>query len=139
MAGTNDIASTTEQFKLETIKSNILSIVDLAHAHNINVVIASLLPVSDYNKWPDGRQRIRTDARPAEMLKEINVWFREMARERGLVFIDYYAATVDEKGFLKADASNDGLHPNDNGYRLMKPLVEDGIKAALKQKQKPLR
>ena len=43
---------------------------------------------------------------------------------------------ADDKGFLKADIANDGLHPNAKGYELIKPLVENAIKTALKKKQK---
>jgi lysophospholipase L1-like esterase len=42
---------------------------------------------------------------------------------------------VDEKGFLKEELSNDGLHPNDKGYVVMQPLVEQAIATALKKKR----
>jgi lysophospholipase L1-like esterase len=42
---------------------------------------------------------------------------------------------VDDKGFLKAELANDGLHPNAEGYKVMAPLAEAAIQQALKQKK----
>jgi len=42
---------------------------------------------------------------------------------------------VDDHGYLKADLSADGLHPNAAGYAVMAPLAEKAIAAALKRKR----
>ena len=34
---------------------------------------------------------------------------------------------VDDKGFLKDELSEDGLHPNQKGYEIMAPLAERAI------------
>jgi hypothetical protein len=34
---------------------------------------------------------------------------RSYCAEKGLAYLDYFTATVDDKGFLKADIANDGL------------------------------
>lgn len=135
LAGTNDISSTTEQFKLETIKSNFLSMVDIAQANGVSVVVASVTPVSDYNKDSSGAQVVRTELRPPAMIKELNTWLKEMCASRGLVYLDYYSAMADEKGMLKPEIGKDGLHPNEKGYELMKPLVQAAINAALARKR----
>ena len=49
----------------------------------------------------------------------------------GAVYADYYAATVDEKGFLKDGFSGDGLHPNAKGYELMAPVATAALQKAL--------
>jgi lysophospholipase L1-like esterase len=41
---------------------------------------------------------------------------------------------VDEKGFLRDELSEDGLHPNQKGYDVMAPLAERAIAAASKKK-----
>jgi lysophospholipase L1-like esterase len=41
---------------------------------------------------------------------------------------------MDEKGFLKDELSEDGLHPNAKGYEVMAPLAEAAIAAALRKK-----
>jgi lysophospholipase L1-like esterase len=38
---------------------------------------------------------------------------------------------VDDKGLLKRDLAEDGLHPNAAGYKIMVPLAEAAITQAL--------
>lgn len=135
LAGTNDISSTTEQFKLETIKSNFLSMADLAAANGIRVIVASVTPVSDYNVDKNGSPTVRTVLRPPAMINELNTWLKELCEKRGLVYLDYFTAMADEKGLLKEDLAKDGLHPNEKGYAIMKPLVQAAIKTALARKR----
>jgi lysophospholipase L1-like esterase len=49
------------------------------------------------------------------------------------VYLDYFSSTVDDKGFFKAEITNDGLHPNAEGYKIMGPLAEKAIAEALGQ------
>ncbi|HEY8561950.1 MAG TPA: SGNH/GDSL hydrolase family protein [Pyrinomonadaceae bacterium] len=136
LAGTNDIAGNTGPMTLEAIEGNLASMVDLARANGINVVLASVLPVSDYNANKDGKPIVRTVQRPPAQILAINQWLKNFASERKLVYLDYFSATVDDKGFLKAELANDGLHPNEKGYAVMKPLAEKAVAEALKMKQK---
>ena len=136
LAGTNDISGNTGPTTLEVIEGNLASMVELAHANGINVVIASVLPISDYNKNKDGVAIIRSVLRPPAQILALNEWIKKFCAEKGLVYLDYFTATADEKGFLKEDIANDGLHPNAKGYEVMKPLAEAAIKTALKKKHK---
>src|ERR1700686_4727839 len=63
LAGTNDIAGNTGQMTLAAIEDNLTSMFALAHANGIRVVLASLLPISDYEKTKDGQPIIRTKQR----------------------------------------------------------------------------
>ena len=54
------------------------------------------------------------------------------AARNKLTYLDYYSAMIDEKGFLKDELSEDGLHPNAMGYAIMSPLAEAAIALALK-------
>jgi lysophospholipase L1-like esterase len=136
LAGTNDISFNTGPTTIETIEGNLTSMVELAHANGINVVIASVLPISDYNKNKAGEAIIRSVIRPPAQILELNNWIKKYCAEKDLVYLDYFSATVDDKGFFKAELANDGLHPNEKGYAVMKPLVEQAITVALKKKQK---
>jgi lysophospholipase L1-like esterase len=136
LAGTNDIAGNTGPISIEAIEGNIASMAELAHANGIKVVLSSILPVSDYNKDKSGRPVIRTIQRQPAQILELNRWLKNFAAERGFVYLDYFTATVDDKGFFREDIANDGLHPNAKGYEIMKPLAENAINLALKSKQK---
>lgn len=135
LAGTNDIAGNTGPTTLSAIKDNLTSMFELAHANGIRVVLASVLPISDYEKNKDGQQIIRTKLRPPEQINELNEWMKRYAGAHGGVYLDYFSAMADDKGFLKEDLSEDGLHPNRKGYDLMAPLAEKAIEAALKSRK----
>jgi len=135
LAGTNDIAGNTGPMPLEAIENNFASMIDLARANGIRVVMASVLSVNDYGKNREGNPQNRTTQRPPEQIKALNEWLKKYAAQNEVTYLDYFSAMVDEKGFLKAELANDGLHPNDQGYAVMQPLVEQAIAAALKKKR----
>ncbi|PYS94276.1 MAG: capsular biosynthesis protein [Acidobacteria bacterium] len=135
LAGTNDIAGNTGPTTLSSIEDNFASMAELARVHRIRVVLASLLPISDYEKNREGQPLIRTVQRPPAQIKALNEWLRKYAAANGATYLDYYAAMVDEHGFLQAELSEDGLHPNVKGYAVMAPLAEQAIALALKKKR----
>lgn len=135
LAGTNDIAGNTGPMTLAAIEDNLTSMFDLAHANGIRVVFASLLPISDYEKNKDGQAIIRSKQRPPEQITALNAWMKKYAALHGQIYLDYYSAMADEKGFLKAELSEDGLHPNQKGYDVMAPLAEQAIAMALRSRR----
>ena len=133
LAGTNDIAGNTGPMSLEAIQDNLISMADLAKANSIKVVFASVLPISDYDQR-DGKPIIRSTQRPPEKIKALNEWMKTYAANNKLTYLDYYSAVVDDKGFLRDELSDDGLHPNQKGYEIMAPLAEAAIARALKSR-----
>src|SRR5215207_10530235 len=134
LAGTNDLAGNTGPTTLEAIEDNLTSMAELATAHGIRVVLASVLPVSDY-ELRDGKPIVQTVRRPPDQILALNKWMKEFAQTHHHVYLDYFSAMADDKGFLKDALSNDGLHPNAEGYVVMAPLAEAAIAASLKQRR----
>ena len=134
LAGTNDIAGNTGPTTLEAIEDNLASMAELARAHDIRVVFASVLPVSDY-ELREGKQIVQTVRRPPEKILALNKWLKDYAAAHGHGYLDYFSATVDDRGFLKDELSDDGLHPNAQGYVVMAPLAEAAIAASLKRRK----
>jgi len=133
LAGTNDIAGNTGLMTLEDTARNLISIIELSRANNINVVLSSVLPVSDRVKNNEGVPFIQTKNRPHEKITAMNSWLKKYAAENHLVYLDYYSATADKDGTLKDGISYDGLHPNAEGYKIMRSLAEESITRALKR------
>lgn len=131
LAGTNDLAGNTGPMSFEAIEDNLISMAELAKTNSIKVVLASILPISDYEQR-DGKPIIRSTQRPPEKIKALNEWMKAYAARNKLTYLDYYSAMIDEKGFLKDELSEDGLHPNAKGYAIMSPLAEAAITRALK-------
>jgi len=133
LAGTNDIAGNTGEMTLEAIQNNYRSMAELAKAHGIKVVFASILPISDYNKNAQGLPIVRSAQRSPAKILALNQWLKDYAAANGYVYLDYFSATTDDKGVLRADLANDGLHPHAEGYKLMAPLAQKAIDSALRK------
>lgn len=123
LAGTNDIAGNTGPSTLEEIEGHIASMAELAQANGIRVVLCSVLPVYDY-PWKQGLE-------PAPKIMALNDWIRAYAASHGAVYVDFHSAMEDERHGLRGEYSEDGVHPNEAGYRVMTTLVERGIAAVL--------
>ena len=128
LAGTNDIAGNTGPMTPETIQQNYASIAELAKANGIKVIFSSILPIHDY------APRKMSDRRPPELILKLNEWLKNYCKANGHFYLDYFSKMVDEKGMLKAELANDGLHPNSEGYKVMAPLAEAAIQQALKKR-----
>jgi len=126
LAGTNDIAGNTGPMTLEQSEDNLASIVDLAKANGIRVVLCSVLPSVDF-WWNPGQE-------PAPKIAKLNDWIKGYAARKGLVYVDYYSAMKDDRGGLPSTLSRDGVHPLPAGYAVMTPLAQAGIEKALKAK-----
>lgn len=125
LAGTNDIAGNTGPSTQAMIEDNLISMVELAKANGIRVVLSSVLPAYDY-PWRPGLE-------PAQKIVALNAWMRNYATTHDVVYLDYHSAMADEHQGLRAELSEDGVHPNEAGYRIMAPLGERAIAAALER------
>lgn len=126
LAGTNDLAGNTGPTTVEAIEGNLAGMVEIARAHRIRVVLASVLPTVDY-PWHSGLD-------PAPKIAALNDWMRTYAQRHRLVFLDYYSALADARHGLEAGLSEDGVHPNAAGYAVLSPLARKAILEALEQR-----
>ena len=122
-AGTNDIAGAAGPITEAMAGENFMSMVELAKAHGIKVVLASLTPVCDCFRNLTGR-------RPAGKIIGMNGWLKGYAAQSDSVYLDYYSALVDGRA-MKKELTVDGLIPNDAGYEKMTTLAEKAIAEAL--------
>jgi lysophospholipase L1-like esterase len=127
LAGTNDIAQNKGPISVEQIAGNIFSMIELARANNIKVVLCSVLPAVQY-KW-------RKEIKPADKIIALNKLLESYAKKHNVVYVDCYTPMVDENKGLKTEYSPDGVHPNYDGYQLMDPMLEEAIAKTLKKKQ----
>jgi lysophospholipase L1-like esterase len=123
LAGTNDIAGNTGLAMLPMIEDNFRSMTELAQAHHIRVILASVLPVSDY-PWHRGLQ-------PAGKVRALNAWLKQYAASSGATYLDYYSALANVQGGMDTRLASDGVHPTPAGYVVMAPLAQQAIDKAL--------
>ena len=127
LAGTNDVAGVTGPTRNENIEANYASMAELSRFHHIRLVFASLLPVNNYTD--DAKESFAL--RPRERILALNTWLKDYCAKNDLVYLDYFSAVVDDKGMLKRNLSDEGLHPNAAGYKIMAPLAEKAIAQAI--------
>jgi lysophospholipase L1-like esterase len=134
LAGTNDIAGNTGPMRLEDIEADYASLAELARFHDIKVIYASVLPVHNYTE----KSKDFFAQRSPEKILELNHWLKNYCASsssgemKNCLYLDYFSAMVDDKGLLKKDLADDGLHPNGAGFKIMAPLAEAAIEKALK-------
>ena len=125
LGGTNDVAGNTGPMTLDMTEDNIRSMVTVAQANGIKVILASQLPVIDF-PWNKGTH-------PAAALLAMSAWEKEYAAACGLGYVDYYSVLVGPDGNFKPGLSVDGVHPTAKGYEIMTPVVAKVIDDVLGQ------
>ena len=123
LAGTNDIAGNTGEETLEQIEDDYASFSELAKANGIRVIFSSVMPINNYNQ----RALWFWLQRSPEKILALNEWLKKYCADHGLVYLDYFSAMVDARGMLKAELTEDGLHPNAAGFAVMAPLAQAAI------------
>ena len=126
MAGTNDIAGNTGPTTNAQVQANIMSMVELAQAHGIRVILASI-PPADHFEWKPG-------LKPAPRIAAMNAWLKDYAKRVGATYADYWSA-LHVGDALNPAFGTDGVHPNEAGYAAMAPVANAAIKQALAKPQ----
>ena len=124
-AGTNDVAENTGPFDLQTTFGNIVSMVELAKANKIKVILTSVLPAAKF-----GWNKSIKDA-PAK-IEALNALIKEYAKKNKIPYVDYYTPMVTGADrALNPAYSKDGVHPTAAGYEVMEALIKPAIDKAL--------
>lgn len=120
-AGTNDVAENTGPYNEEYTFGNIVSMVELAKANHIKVILTSVLPAA-YFKW-----RPEVPNVPAK-IEALNARLKAYAAENKITYVDYYSQMVHgEDKALNPAYTKDGVHPTAEGYDVMETLIKKAI------------
>jgi len=117
--GTNDIAENTGSYNEDLTFGNVCSMVDIARANKIKVILTSCLPAGGFSWRPaltDSMQKIAS----------LNARVKAYAKENKIPYVDYFSALVNEEGTaMRAEYAidNPGVHPSDAGYEVMESLL----------------
>lgn len=125
MVGTNHFAGNQGPTSYDLIQNNMQTMVDLAEANGIVLIVGSSPPVATFD--------IRPARSPAPQVIRMGEWLRACSRDRGLVFADYHQALTTTDGAMRPELTVDGIHPNPAGYALMDLIAERAIQEALRK------
>lgn len=113
----NDIAENTGPYNEVHTFENICSMVEMARQNKITVVLTSLLPAHAFN-WHPGI----TD--PIGKVRRLNARIEEYAKANKITYVDYFSSMISPDGTrMQEDLSEDGVHPNEKGYKIMEAII----------------
>ena len=90
---------------------------------NTIIYIESIYPVNDI--WKTRYDSSVKD--PMEVnrkVRETNLLLRQYCKKNDYKYINVYSSLIDDKYSLKAIYSDDGLHPNENGYEVITKVLK---------------
>ncbi len=120
LAGINDIAENKGPISVEEILNNIVEMTEKALKNNIEVVLCSVLPANNFYWNPK--------VQPIEKIIQLNELIKAYSLSKNIKYIDFYTEMVDENFGLNKKFTNDGVHPNLNGYLKMKTILKTYLK-----------
>lgn len=123
MAGTNDIAGNTGPMTPQMTEANIASMTELAQANGIKVILASIPPAAGF-PWRPGLE-------VTDKISALNDWIRTYATAHHAIYADYWSALQDGRGGMKPGLAYDGVHPTEQGYDVMLPVLDAALRQAL--------
>lgn len=115
LAGTNDIAENQGPISLDKVFGNIVSMVELAKANNIKVVLCSLLPAYEFG-W-------RKNMHPADKVIALNKMIESYAKKHNIPYVDYHSQMKDSRNGLDKIYTEDEIHPTEKGYEKMESIL----------------
>ncbi len=113
-AGSADLAAGMTAIAID---DNLVMMGDVAKEHSVQPLFTSVLPASS--------EAAKT--RTPDAVRKLNAWIRDYCIRENFIYVDYYTALADSKGMMKAEYTDDGVNPNGRGYRVMAPILLDGM------------
>ena len=122
LIGTNDIYKNKS---VDEISDNVDKIIKGIKTNRTyaEIYLVSLLPV---NRTSDDIINLNmVKNRTNEMIMEINNKYQEIAKKYNITYIDLYSKLIDDDGNLKLDYTKEGLHLNDNVYKVITRVIKN--------------
>lgn len=111
LIGINDIGDRRDDAYLKKMYTLLLDTLQ-QELPETQIYIHSLLPTS--SRWKNC---------PPDQIKRINTWLALEALRRNLIYVNLHPHFLDGMNYVNMDLSNDGLHPNAEGYEVWKALI----------------
>lgn len=117
LIGTNQLKSQND----EEIFEDIINLVDVIHENrkHTNIYVESIYPVN--GNISNRHTKIRKNSR----IRNINSMLQDYYKDSYVKYIDLYSKLADEDGNLKKEYSDDALHLNDEGYKVVTSVLQD--------------
>jgi lysophospholipase L1-like esterase len=111
--GSNDIRL---GFSPANVRDNIESMGELAQMNHLSVFVTAMTPVCDCF-------RPLTGLRTVEKITRLNILLKQLCHDRHWSYIDLNSPLSDSTGHMRKELTFDGVHPNEEGYNLLAPII----------------
>jgi len=116
LGGINDIAQNQGPIEVEDTFNNIVSMIQLAKANKIKPVICLLFPV-DVIAWRPQLGNV------SDKVKKLNSLLVEYCKANKVTVVDYFSEVATPQWRMPESLSNDSVHPNMDGYKIMEEKI----------------
>ncbi|MDO4996440.1 MAG: GDSL-type esterase/lipase family protein, partial [Bacilli bacterium] len=126
LMGTNDIAYSN--YTNEEIVNNVKEIVNIIRKDrkNVKIYIESIYPVNEDINIDKNVMHIRENKR----IREINKMLKDYCKEANLTYVNLFDVLKEENGTIDEDYTLEGLHINENGYKVITEYLMKYVKEA---------
>lgn len=123
-AGTNDVAENTGAYNESFTLGNIASMVQIAEANNVKVILSSVLPATEFN-WRTSVKNV------SNKIVSLNEGIKKLAELYKLPYLDYHTTLKNKNNGLDFAMANDGVHPTLACYEIMSDMAQNIIQQTL--------
>ena len=114
----------------EIIKGLTEFIAEIKADNNGELVVLSLLPIRQTMPWSTHYPKINKE------IPIVNAALSQFCYKNDIRFVDAHSYFADEKGVMREDLSDDGIHPNyEKGYEVLTRLINAEIQKIEQLKQ----
>ncbi len=85
----------------------------------MKVILSSAVPAAEY-PWKKGKS-------PNMKIPQLNKMIKDYCNENHTHYLDYFSAMTNSRNGLIESYGYDGVHPEEDGYKVIIELVENGI------------
>lgn len=122
LSGTNDVSHDLTADSIAQAAGKLISLIR-ERSPQTKLYVQSLFPINnvDYRRY---KAMFGKD----QVIRDVNARLQDICKEQGVTYIDVYSHLVDEKGNLRADLTNDGLHLLGQGYLIWRDILQPYMK-----------
>lgn len=123
--GTNDIGENTGVYNEDYTFGNVCSMVEMAKANHIKVILTSCLPAR-FMPWRKELPNVM------DKIRHLNARVKAYAKKNKIPYVDYFSSMLaPDGGGMDPRYTPEQVHPNLEGYKVMESLIVPAIKKAL--------
>lgn len=107
---------------VERVKQYFSEVFHMACQAELSLAIGSILPVDmPYRECDELRN---------EYILCINQFIKQVCKDRNFLYVDYHSAMCDSSGKrMRPGLTYEGLHPNADGYKIMRDVLREQLKS----------